>query len=194
MQDFIMRFGYPALFLGSLLEGESALIAAGFLARSGYFDLVLVVLIALTGTYMADVSIYFLGRKKGKGIISKFPVARFYYPRVKGLFDKYGIWALFITRYLYGFRLATAGFLGLMKVRKGRYLPFNFVSCTIWAILVANLGYMFGASLQALMGQVKHYEKVVVALIIIAGVGTWLIRRVWSKRKSEKINQNTMRI
>jgi len=190
MHDLVIKFGYPALFLGCLLEGESVLIAAGFLARSGYLDLNLVMLIALAATYTADVTIYFLGRKKGEGIISKFPVARTYYPKVKTLFDRYGIWAIFITRYLYGLRLATAGFLGLMKMRRRKYLPFAFLSCTIWAILIGSLGYVFGASLEALIGQIKHYEKIVVVLIIVAGMGILLIRRVRSKRKSEIISRN----
>lgn len=190
MHDLIINFGYPALFLGCLLEGESVLIAAGFLARSGYLNLNLVMLVALAGTYIADVTIYFLGRKKGQGIISKFPVAKKYYPKVKTLFDRYGIWAIFITRYLYGFRLATAASLGLMKMRRRKYLPFNFLSCMIWAILVGSLGYMFGASLEALIGQVKHYEKIVVLFIIIIGLGAWLLRRVWNRRQCEKINQN----
>ncbi|MCK4225195.1 MAG: DedA family protein [candidate division Zixibacteria bacterium] len=189
MHDLIINFGYPALFLGCLLEGESVLIAAGFLARSGYLDLNLVMLIALAATYTADVTIYFLGRHKGEGIISKFPVAKTYYPKVKTLFDKYGIWAIFITRYLYGLRLAAAGSMGLMRMKKGLYLPFDLLSCTIWAILIGSLGYMFGASLEALIGQIKHYEKIVVLFIIIIGLGIWLIRRVWSKRKSEKVNQ-----
>ncbi|KPK99632.1 MAG: hypothetical protein AMJ91_07120 [candidate division Zixibacteria bacterium SM23_73_3] len=188
MHDLIIKFGYPALFLGCLLEGESVLIAAGFLARSGYLDLNLVMLVALAGTYTADVTIYFLGRKKGQGIISKFPVAKKYYPKVKSLFDRYGIWAIFITRYLYGLRLAAAGSMGLMKMRKGQYLPFDFLSCTIWAIVIGGLGYIFGASLEALIGQIKHYEKLVVLFIIIIGAGIWLLRRVWNKRQKENVN------
>jgi membrane protein DedA with SNARE-associated domain len=193
MHDFIMKFGYPALFLGTLLEGESVLIAAGVLARSGYLDLNLVVLIALAGTYTADLSIYLLGRKKGQGMISKLPVAKKYYPKVKNLFDRYGIWAIFITRYLYGLRLAAAGFLGLMRMRKRKYLPLNFLSCMIWAIVIGNLGYMFGASLEALIGQIKHYEKLVVPLIILIGLGVWIARRAWSKRESDGDNRNQIK-
>jgi membrane protein DedA with SNARE-associated domain len=189
MQEFIIKFGYPALFLGALLEGESVLIAAGFLAKGGYLNLFLVMLIALMGTYTADTTIYFLGRRKGEGIISRFPVAKTYYPKFKALFNKYGIWAVFITRYLYGLRLAAAAAMGTMKMNKGKYLPFNFLSCTIWAVLIGSLGYMFGASLEALLGQVKHYEKIVVGFIVVVGIGIWLIRRVRSKRRSEKIDQ-----
>ncbi len=189
MEDLIIKFGYPALFLGSFLEGESVLIAAGFLARGGYLNLKLVMLVALSATYIADVSLYFLGRAKGKGIITKFPIAKTYYPKVKTLFDRYGIWAIFITRYVYGLRLASAATFGLMKMKRGKYLPFDFLSCTIWAVLVGGLGYLFGASLEAIIGQVKHYEKIVVAFIILVGLSVWLFRRAQSRRENKRINQ-----
>ncbi|UCB52205.1 MAG: DedA family protein [Candidatus Zixiibacteriota bacterium] len=189
MEDLIIKFGYPALFVGSFLEGESALIASGLLARGGFLNLKLVVLIALTGTYIADVSIYFLGRSKGERIIGKFPTARAYYPRAKTLFDRYGIWAVFITRYLYGLRLAAAATYGLMKMKRIKYLPFNFLSCTIWAILVGGLGYTFGVSLEVLIGQIKHYEMIVVPLIILGGLSVWLVRRARSRRESKRTDQ-----
>jgi membrane protein DedA with SNARE-associated domain len=189
MQEFVANYGYVALFLGSILEGESTLIAAGFLARSGHLYLPLVMLIALVGTYLADMTIYFLGRAKGEAVIAKFPVARGYYPKVKSLFARYGVWAIFVTRYLYGFRLAAAATLGSIKMRKMTYLPFNLLSCMIWAAIMGGLGYIFGASLEAVIGQIKHYEKLVVLFIIILGVSGWFIRRLGSKRQRRNPNQ-----
>lgn len=189
MQEFIAEYGYLALFFGSVLEGESILIAAGFLARSGYLKLPLVMLVAFAGTYLADMSIYFLARAKGEAVIARFPITRAYYPKVKSLFVKYGVWAIFLTRYLYGFRLAAAATLGLTKMRRSTYLPFNLLSCILWAVLMGGLGYLFGASLEALIGQVKRYEKFVVAFIIILGLGGWLARRLWSKRCRQNADQ-----
>jgi membrane protein DedA with SNARE-associated domain len=194
MEDLIIKFGYPALFLGSILEGESVLIACGFLARAGHLNLKLVMLVAFTGTYIADVSIYFLGRGKGEGIIAKFPVASAYYPKVKNLFDRYGIFTIFVTRYVYGLRLAAAATFGLVKMKRVKYLALNFLSCSIWAVLVGGLGYTFGASLEALIGQIKHYEMMVVPLIILAGLGVWLVRRARSKREGGRAAQMVKKV
>ncbi|MGB2990256.1 MAG: hypothetical protein WBC98_09885, partial [Candidatus Zixiibacteriota bacterium] len=101
----------------------------------------------------------------------------------------YGIWAIFITRYLYGLRLASAATFGLMKMKRRNYLPFNLLSCMIWAVLMGGLGYLFGASLEALIGQVKHYEKIVVAFIILVGLSVWLFRRAQSRRECKKNNE-----
>jgi membrane protein DedA with SNARE-associated domain len=183
MQDLIIKFGYPALFLGSFLEGESFLIAAGFLAKMGYLNLNLIIIVALMGAYLGDVALYFLGRKKGEAIICKFPQARFYYPKAQKLFDKYGIWAIFLTRYLYGLRFASAALFGLMKMRVKEFLFFAFVSCLVWSIIIGYVGYAFGASLDVLIGHVKHYEKLIAVVIIALGITIWLIRRFIYNRK-----------
>jgi membrane protein DedA with SNARE-associated domain len=183
MENLITNFGYPALFLGSFLEGESFLIAAGFLAKRGYLNLNVIIIVAMSGAYLGDVALYFLGRKKGEKIISKFPQVEVYYPKVKKLFDKYGMWAIFITRYLYGLRFASAALFGLMKMRARNFLFLAFFSCLIWSILIGNLGYLFGASLEALIGQVKHYEKIIALVIITLGIIIWLIRRFIYRKK-----------
>jgi membrane protein DedA with SNARE-associated domain len=183
MENLITDFGYPALFLGSFLEGESFLIAAGFLAKRGYLNLNLIIIVAMAGAYLGDVTLYLLGRKKGERVISKFPQIAIYYPKAKKLFDKYGMWAIFVTRYLYGLRFASAAFFGLMKMRARNFLFLAFISCLVWSILMGNLGYMFGASLEALVGQVKHYEKIIAVVIIALGITIWLVRRVIYKGK-----------
>jgi len=183
MEDLIANFGYPALFLGSFLEGESFLIAAGFLAKRGYLNLNLIIIVAMAGAYLGDVALYFLGRKNGEKVISKFPQTAIYYPKAKRLFDKYGMWAIFLTRYLYGLRFASAAFFGLMKMRPRNFLFLAFVSCLVWSILMGNLGYMFGASLEALIGQLKQYEKIIAVVIVALGITIWSVRRIIYKRK-----------
>ncbi|MFQ6003580.1 MAG: hypothetical protein ACE5KJ_07525 [Candidatus Zixiibacteriota bacterium] len=43
---------------------------------------------------------------------------------------------------------------------------------------------MFGASLEALIGQIKHYEKMIVVVIIALAITIWLIRRFIYNRKT----------
>lgn len=188
MHNLLAQFGYIALFFGSFLEGESFLIAAAFLAKRGYLRLDVVMLVAFAGAYLGDVALYYLGRNRGVGILWKFPQARRYYPKAKKLFNRFGIWAIFITRYLYGLRFASAAFLGLIKMRKREFLPFAFLSCLVWAAVMGGLGYVFGASLEALIGQIKHYEKIIVALIIIGGLAFWVIRKIRSNKDTEEID------
>jgi len=54
LQEFIETWGYFAVFLGSLVEGESVIFAAGFLAHEGYLSLPKIILVSFTGTLIAD--------------------------------------------------------------------------------------------------------------------------------------------
>jgi membrane protein DedA with SNARE-associated domain len=58
----------------------------------------------------------------------------------------------------------------------------------VWAVVMGGLGYVFGASLEALIGQIKHYEKIIVALIIIGGLAFWVIRKIRGNKGAEEIN------
>jgi len=70
-----------------------------------------------------------------------------------------------------------------MRMRARNFLFLAFFSCLIWSILIGNLGYMFGVSLEALIGQVKHYEKIIAVVIVTLGITIWLIRRFVYNRK-----------
>ena len=67
LESLVASYGYAALFLGTLLEGETVLILAGIMAHLGLMKLPLVMLVALLGSFLGDQFYFFLGRKKGDG-------------------------------------------------------------------------------------------------------------------------------
>ena len=76
LESFIQSYGYGALFLGTLLEGETALILAGLTAHMGLMKLPLVILVALLGSFLGDQFFFFLGRRKGAALLERHPVWR----------------------------------------------------------------------------------------------------------------------
>ena len=49
-EALIEQFGYVAVFLGTILEGEAIVVAAGFFAARDYLDLYLVMVVAQAAT------------------------------------------------------------------------------------------------------------------------------------------------
>ena len=72
MENFVSKWGYWAVFLGSLIEGESVILPAGYFASQGVLDLSWVIVIAFFGTLIADQSLFILGHILGKGVFSVF--------------------------------------------------------------------------------------------------------------------------
>ena len=62
LEAFVTRWGYLAVFLGSLIEGESIILPAGYFASQGYLSLYKIMLIAFVGTVIADQLLFVFGR------------------------------------------------------------------------------------------------------------------------------------
>jgi len=73
LTQLLSQYGYLAVFVGSILEGETVLILAGFAAHQGYLSFPIVVMLAFCGGTMGDQMYFFLGRYYGSSILSRFP-------------------------------------------------------------------------------------------------------------------------
>jgi membrane protein DedA with SNARE-associated domain len=95
---------------------------------------------------------------------------------------KYGIASIFISQWIYGFRLISAAVLGLSRMGKRKYFTFLLLSCVIWAVLCTYGGYYFGATLKNILGDIKKYEMHIAVGVLSAGFIIWLIRDVRKRR------------
>jgi membrane protein DedA with SNARE-associated domain len=104
MQEILTHLGYPALFLGTLVEGETFILVAGFLAHRGYFRLGVVILLATLGAFSGDILYFLAGRRFGRGLLERSPRARALVPWLERWMAKHQVLWIFGMRYLYGIR------------------------------------------------------------------------------------------
>jgi membrane protein DedA with SNARE-associated domain len=64
-----------------------------------------------------------------------------------------------------------------------RFMGLNLLGAAIWAPLIAGVGYLFGKALQLLLDDLKRYEMLGLALIVLFFVGAWL----WHRRQGSRI-------
>jgi membrane protein DedA with SNARE-associated domain len=69
----IESHGYWVLAIGCLLEGETLLVLAGFAAHRGYLNPGAVLAIAATAGFVGDQFYFWLGRRHGPAILSRWP-------------------------------------------------------------------------------------------------------------------------
>ena len=63
MESWIARLGYLAVALGTLIEGETALIAGGVAAQRGLLELPLVMLAGFAGALVSDQAWFRVGER-----------------------------------------------------------------------------------------------------------------------------------
>lgn len=113
--------------------------------------------------------------------------------KLESLMVRYGIASIFISQWIYGFRLMSAAVLGLSRMGKKKYFTFLLISCLIWAVICTYVGYFFGATLKNILGDIKKYEPYIAAGVLIAGFIIWFIRDVKKRRNAENTDMKTRR-
>ncbi len=173
----IGTYGYAAILLGTAIEGETVLIAAGFLAHRGYLELKWVLLMAFLGSLAADQLFFCLGRWKGPSFLEKRPTWQPRAQRVQRLLNRHTTALAVGFRFLYGLRTVVPFAIGMSGIETGKFLLLNASGALIWVAVMGGAGYAFGQILEALLGDLKKYELPVVLAIVLFGAAVWLFLR-----------------
>ncbi len=181
---FIATYGYLAVFIGTLLEGETILIAAGIAAHQGLLDWPIVILVAMAGGTLGDQLMFLLGRWKGDALIERHPRLARHKPRVRDLLVRHNTLLILSVRFLYGLRIAGPLILGSFRVPVLRFALLNTLGAALWASLVTAAGYTFGVAISALISDIKKFGIIALVAISVLGLLIWLWRRYFAQARS----------
>ena len=184
-ESLLQDFGYLAVFLGTFLEGEAILIAAGFFASRQYLDPVAVCVVAFGGAYVGHLFWFWLGRVHGVRLLDRFPRMKRHFGKGIRVFERYGAAAIIITQWIYGLRITCAVIIGMSRIGLVKFFIYQAVSCALWAAVIAAAGYYFGRAIESLLGRVEHMEKYALLFIAAIALGFWLWHRYKEKKEEE---------
>jgi membrane protein DedA with SNARE-associated domain len=171
---FLASYGYFAVFLGTLVEGEAVLFAAGFAAHRGLLAWPVVLLVAIAGAVVGDQLAFSLGRWKGEQLLRRFPALANARPKVFQLLERFDALFILTNRFLYGLRIAGPLTLGMSHVSLLRFAFLNLLGAVLWAIVITGAGYSLGFAMNSLIADMKHIEEGVFIAIIGLGAMAWL--------------------
>jgi membrane protein DedA with SNARE-associated domain len=181
LAQLLQRFGYLAVFVGTLLEGETVMLMAGFAAHQRYLELPLVIVAAFAGGFLGDQCLFALGRWRGPQLLARFPRLRGPADQASRLLERHETSIVFGIRFMYGLRTAGPLAIGMSRVTVPRFIVLNALGAAVWATLFSMIGYAFGHGAERLLGTVREYEKgVLVGLAVLGcmlGLVHWLRRR-----------------
>jgi membrane protein DedA with SNARE-associated domain len=182
LETFVTLYGYPALLVGSLMEGETIVIIAGFLAHSGHLYLPWVMLIAFVGAFTADQFFFQVGKRKGKAFLEKRPKWEPRVNKVRRFLVGYQVIAILAYRFIYGMRTITPIVIGASGYSTLRFIGLNLCSTLLWSAAVSAAGYYFGRLFQTILQDVQHYEIIIMLVIAATGGAVWFYRYRMKKR------------
>lgn len=173
----VQQYGYPVVFVGSLLEGETVLGLAGLAAHRGYLSLQWVMAIAAFGGFLGDQLYFLLGRRFGARLLRRYPRLVPTVDRTTALLERHDTWLIIAMRFMYGLRTAGPLAVGMSRVGWLRFASLTLVGSLIWAPLFVGAGYVLGDVLERLLGDLQRIEHWLFAALALIGIALWLISR-----------------
>jgi membrane protein DedA with SNARE-associated domain len=167
IEDLIREYGLWAVFFGVMIEGDLTLLFAGVLAHSGYFTFGEALLVSTLGGFVGDSLSYLVGYR-GKEWIKHRTFYQRAQPRMEKLCARFGLYSIFLVKYVYGLRTASAVFWGFAHMRLRRFLPLTMASCAAWALVLIGLGYSFSGAIGVIIGRVQKAGMFLLVAFAIA--------------------------
>lgn len=176
--DWVEHYGYLAILLATLIQGQAVLVLAGFLAHQGHLDLGAVLLAAFAGGSAGDQLLFWFGRASGPRLQERSPILARAGERVGKLLRRHDAALILGVRFMYGLRIAGPIAMGALGVSPRRFAVFNVLGAAAWALLVGGAGFLSGHALEAWLGDLQWVEALLVALAA-GGVVILAVARRW---------------
>jgi membrane protein DedA with SNARE-associated domain len=179
IEDLIRQYGLWAVFLGAMIEGDLSLLFAGVLAHYGLFSFSEALLTGATGGFVGDVIGYLIGYR-GKQWIKNSNFYQRAQPQLERMCARFGVYSIFLVKYVYGLRTASAVFWGFAHMRFRRFGPLTFASCAAWALVLVGSGYFFSGAIGAIVGEVQRIGLLLLLALIttcVIALALYLIER-----------------
>lgn len=181
INTLITHYGYAALVIGNMAEGETVTLLGGVAAHQGLLKFPLVAAAVALGGMMGDQLLYLLGRCYGGKILRRFPRYHTKIRRAQKMIQRHPYLFVIGTRFMYGFRVVGPLLIGASRLPPKIFLPLNIVGALIWALLFTTLGYLGGEViapwLHDLDQHLRHGVWLILAIVLVVGVRWWLKRR-----------------
>jgi membrane protein DedA with SNARE-associated domain len=183
LEPLLKAYGYWAVLIGTFTEGETILVLGGFAAQRGYLALPWVILVAFVGSLCGDQLFFYLGRKHTQWVLDRFPLWKAHIDRAHRLLERFRIPVIIGFRFMYGLRAIIPFLIGVSSVSTRTFIILDFVAAFVWAVVIGTGGYLFGHTLDIILGDIRHYELPILAAMAIIGLLLWALHRHHYRKK-----------
>lgn len=182
LSHLLEHYGYLAVFVAGLFEGETMLMLGAYAVHQGYLSLWPLIAWGAGAAVVADQFYFRLGRHKGSALLAKRPKLRAHIQRVGGFVERHPVAAVFVMRFAWGLRIVLPAALGMGTMRASVFTALNIPAAVIWATIVSLLRVRVTEYVHASIGHLRPHEHSLI-LGALAVAGTVALFRLWRTRR-----------
>ncbi len=181
INSLIAQYGYAALVVGSIAEGETITLLGGVAAHQGLLRFPLVVMAVALGGMIGDQLLYYLGVRFGPTLLQRFTRHQKKIARAQQLIQRHPYLFVIGARFMYGFRIIGPLLIGASRLPPKIFLPLNILGALAWALIFTTLGYVggevLGPWLHNLDHHLRHWAWLIIVLVLVVAIRLWLKHR-----------------
>ena len=151
LHHLIEQYGALGVGLGGAVEGESAVVIGGAMARAGLINVWWATLAAFVGAWTSCQLFFLVGRSQRDSRLVHRITQKPVFARALKMIDRHPRLFCFGFRFIYGFRVAGPVAISMSHVRARDFAWLQMLSAAIWGPGLVWLGYAFGKTLVRLV-------------------------------------------
>ncbi|WP_067702565.1 MULTISPECIES: DedA family protein [unclassified Erwinia] len=184
VNGLISQYGYLALFIGCIAEGETFTLLGGVAAHEGLLHYGWVLLVAMLGGILGDTGLFFIGRYYGSAILKRFKKHQKQIAKANRLIRKRPVLFVIGVRFMYGLRIVGPIIIGASKLKPQKFLALNIIGAMLWAVIFVSLGYLGGEVIAPWLHTLDRHLKQIFWVVLIFGL-VWAVR-IYFKRRAAR--------
>jgi membrane-associated protein len=158
------------MFVGFFFPGDTLLLTGGILAAQGKLSLLFLIITVIIAAIAGDNTGYQIGFSLGRRLFAKEDGIFFrkrYIEESEKFYERYGSKTMMLAHFIPIIRTFAPIVAGAGKMHRIRFVIFDAIGDTVWAIIVTLLGYWFGSRIP----NIDHYILPTVAAVVILSFG-----------------------
>ena len=170
--NYLGQVSYLAIFvlmmIGSIglpFPEELVMLAAGYVASTGYMKLSGAIIVSLLSVIVGDLVGYAIGHRGGKLFKRLLPKEKFKW--VENHFERHGSKTIFVSRFLAGIRVFFPIAAGATRMPLKEFLFWDSLAAIIWVPLIVLVGYWFGSFIPVIIGWFRQLDLILGVLFAI---------------------------
>ncbi|MEV4480521.1 DedA family protein [Micromonospora coxensis] len=168
------------------IPSEIVLALAGYLASTGRFNLVLIVLAATVGSLVGALVLYWVGAALGedrlKHWLDRLPLVDLDdLEKADRWFERYGRWAVLIGRVVPVVRSLVSVPAGANRMPMGEFVLLTTLGSGVWNSLIVGLGYALGSRWED-VDRYSSWFNYAIFVVFAFMIVSWVVKKVRRRR------------
>ena len=176
-------WGYVAVAFFSFGGSLMIVAAAGVFSYMGKMDLTTALAIATVSNYMGDMFLFYLGKYQKKEIQPYFAKHKRKIALATLIMRKYGIWAIFIQKFLYGIKTLVPLSMALSKYDFKKFGFYNIFASIVFVLTIGLSAYYSSEFIISVFNYIKEKPWIAPMILVVMVAAIWYAMEYMTKKQ-----------